>query len=211
MKIISVLSQKGGSGKTTAAVHLAAAYGDGVALIDCDPQGSAEKWAERRESAHPEVVGYKIYSNRGAKNLINLSRENGIKTVIFDGQPRAGKAEHDLADLSDVVVVTTRASILDLEAIENTLSIAEAAGTPVIVLISAAQTRQLEYAEALQWIQQRVPKAQVATLGQRVIYGRALSSGAAVSELKDAESKQAAQEIDALVKMINSIKRKVTA
>lgn len=210
MRVISVLSQKGGSGKTTAAVHLAAAYGDSVALVDCDPQRSSEKWGGRRNSESPQVVGYSHFSNKGAKNIVELSTQTGIKTLIFDGQPRAGKAEFMLAELSDVVIVTTRASILDLEAIEDTLTIAEAAGAPVIVLLSAAQPRQREYAEALEWLWQRDPDMPVTALHQRVIYSRALSSGAAVSELDDADAKPAAQEIGALVKLIDTIKQRAT-
>ena len=46
MKKIAFLSQKGGSGKTTLAVHIAvaAAQSENVLLIDTDPQGSASAW-----------------------------------------------------------------------------------------------------------------------------------------------------------------------
>ena len=48
--IIGVLSQKGGAGKTTLAVNLAAAYSDAnrVLLVDADPQGSALAWSSAR-------------------------------------------------------------------------------------------------------------------------------------------------------------------
>src|SRR4051812_15955383 len=59
MKVISVIGQKGGSGKSTVAVHLAVCAeqaGLSAAIIDTDPQGSAHKWFERRSASTPGVV-----------------------------------------------------------------------------------------------------------------------------------------------------------
>lgn len=52
MHVIAVLNQKGGSGKTTIATHLARAFqlqGSDVLLVDSDPQGSARDWAAAHE------------------------------------------------------------------------------------------------------------------------------------------------------------------
>ena len=51
MKTIAIVSQKGGAGKTTIAVHLATAAvagGHAVAIIDLDPQGTAASWGDRQ-------------------------------------------------------------------------------------------------------------------------------------------------------------------
>ncbi|WP_270822676.1 ParA family protein, partial [Aeromonas sp. QDB14] len=60
MLVISVLNQKGGSGKTTIATHLARAFqvaGHDVLLIDSDPQGSARDWSAVRDEQPVPVVG----------------------------------------------------------------------------------------------------------------------------------------------------------
>lgn len=59
MRIWAAISQKGGAGKTTLAVHLAAegaARGVRTLLVDLDPQGNADKWGERRRDLPPDVA-----------------------------------------------------------------------------------------------------------------------------------------------------------
>jgi chromosome partitioning protein len=51
MRVVAILGQKGGSGKTTCAIHLAIAASrqkQKVVLLDLDPQGSAASWGKRR-------------------------------------------------------------------------------------------------------------------------------------------------------------------
>ena len=58
MHTIAIVSRKGGAGKTTVAVHLAAAAeqaGRRAAILDVDPQASASAWSDRREADRPEV------------------------------------------------------------------------------------------------------------------------------------------------------------
>jgi chromosome partitioning protein len=59
MKTISIISQKGGSGKTTDGIHLAVAAelrGMNTALFDLDPQASASSWSDKRSKPSPAVV-----------------------------------------------------------------------------------------------------------------------------------------------------------
>src|SRR3546814_11584350 len=59
MKVITVISQKGGAGKTTLAIHLAAAgMGAGLTalILDTDPQATASHWSEWRGSSDLAVV-----------------------------------------------------------------------------------------------------------------------------------------------------------
>ncbi|MET3148778.1 UNVERIFIED_ORG: cellulose biosynthesis protein BcsQ [Xanthomonas axonopodis] len=67
MQIIVIAAQKGGAGKTTLALHLAVEYqraGKSVALIDTDPQRSAEMWGGLRDAQDITVVGGTRRGNR---------------------------------------------------------------------------------------------------------------------------------------------------
>src|SRR5712691_7430856 len=91
MQVIAVLNQKGGSGKTTIATHLARALqldSHDVLLVDSDPQGSARDWAAVREDQPVPVVGLdRPTIDRDLKSIARTA------SVIIDGAPQA----HDLA------------------------------------------------------------------------------------------------------------------
>ena len=78
MKTLAVLSRKGGTGKTTLALHLSVAAvqaGLTTLLVDLDPQASAVSWSDRRESETPVVI-----SAHAARlpDLLQRAAENGV-------------------------------------------------------------------------------------------------------------------------------------
>src|SRR2546430_17349973 len=94
MQVIAVLNQKGGSGKTTIATHLARAFqldSHDVLLVDSDPQGSARDWAAVREDQPVTVVGLdRPTIDRALKSIA------GKEYDIIDRAPQS----HDLAVIS---------------------------------------------------------------------------------------------------------------
>src|SRR5208283_1101418 len=86
MKTIALVTEKGGTGKSTLAVHLAvcaARQGKIVAVIDLDPQGSARHWAERR-AANAENVPVVAAKVQELPLLLESARAQGADVVILD-------------------------------------------------------------------------------------------------------------------------------
>src|SRR4051794_17327558 len=121
MRIIGILSRKGGSGKTTLAVHLAVLAqeaGRRTLLIDLDPQRSATGWWRARRADTPMMVETdpsKLVS------VLEAARADGIETVIIDTRPSIEADAVHVATLADLIVIPTRPAILDLRAILATV------------------------------------------------------------------------------------------
>jgi len=112
--IISVLSQKGGSGKTTLALGLAAAFakkGNAVLLVDADEQGSSLTWAEVRQS-EPLFTCVGIPKPTLHKELPSLSKNYDV--VLVDGAPRVSSVARSAIAASDMVIVPVQPSPMDV-------------------------------------------------------------------------------------------------
>ena len=124
MKIVVLLSQKGGTGKSTIATHLAvcaARQGKAVALFDIDPQASAAKWSDRRAAEGPPVV------RAGAAQLPHLvqqARQQGADIILIDTAGHADASSLHALQLADLVLIPCRPSAADLDAIEDTIALA---------------------------------------------------------------------------------------
>ena len=129
MKTIAILSEKGGAGKTTLAVHLATAAqlsGLATAIIDLDPQASAADWADSRDTP-PEAVA--IPPARLAAVLDKL-RENACKFVVIDTGRDSNNAGYTAAQAADIILVPCRVGRFDIRALSRTLDLAKLAGKP---------------------------------------------------------------------------------
>src|SRR3954453_14422285 len=86
-RVLALVSQKGGSGKTTLAVHLAVALGASgrrVALIDTDPQGSATAWYGLRQAGEPRLIAAPAERIRGT---LAAAKAGGAVIAIIDTKP----------------------------------------------------------------------------------------------------------------------------
>jgi chromosome partitioning protein len=122
-KVISILNQKGGVGKTTLAVHLATAFArskQAVLLVDADPQGSALDWAAARrgEPLFP-VVGLPKKSIH--KELPPLAANYDY--VIIDGPPRVNDVATSAIMASDLVLVPVQPSPYDVWAAKEIIDL----------------------------------------------------------------------------------------
>ncbi len=112
MQVIAVLNQKGGSGKTTIATHLARALqlaGADVLLVDSDPQGSARDWAAVREDQPLTVVG--IDRPTIDRDLKQVARKD---FVVIDGAPQAADLAVSAIKAADFVLIPVQPSPYDI-------------------------------------------------------------------------------------------------
>jgi chromosome partitioning protein len=126
VQIYSLISQKGGAGKSTLARQLAVLAGSTQPsmLIDRDPQQTTTKWWIRRQevakaSGRPELVELEGNTLTAAAGV--LRRKPGV--LFIDTKPAIGEPEAEAARVSDLVIVPVRPSPDDLEAVGETLRI----------------------------------------------------------------------------------------
>jgi chromosome partitioning protein len=141
MKTIAIISQKGGAGKTTLAIHLAVAAEQAkrpAAVIDLDPQASATGWGDHRKSDTPAVV-----SAQAARltQVLDAARDGGAALAVIDTAPHSESAALAAARAADLVLIPCRAAILDLRAIHSTIDLAKLAGKPVAVVLNSVPPR----------------------------------------------------------------------
>ena len=112
MRVIAVLNQKGGAGKTTIATHLARALqlaGHKVLLIDSDPQGSARDWAAVDEDQPLPVVG--IDRPTIERDLKSIAPHD---FVVIDGAPQAADLAISAIKAAHLVIIPVQPSPYDI-------------------------------------------------------------------------------------------------
>jgi chromosome partitioning protein len=184
VKTIAVLSQKGGSGKTTLALHLAVASVQAkrnTAVIDLDPQASAAKWADRRSTELPVVLS--VHASRLPHEMKRVE-ETGGEFLFLDTAPHSDSAALEAAKASDLVIIPCRPAILDMEAITNTLDLVRTTNTPVFVVLNAVAAQGQEAEEAAEAIAALNVEVSPVRLVNRVAYARALITGQTAQEFE---------------------------
>jgi chromosome partitioning protein len=201
MRIIVMASQKGGSGKTTLAGHLAVEAdrrGDGpVALIDTDPQGSLAQWWNAREQDGPAFVQSSMHTLRRRReedrrtlhtDLLQL-REQGFRLVVIDTPPSVTRTIAEVVSFADLVILPTRPSPHDLRAVGATVDILEDRGKALVFVVNGATPRARITSDAAVALSQHGTVAPV-TIHHRVDFASSMIDGRTVMEV-NAESKSA--------------------
>ncbi len=197
MKTLAVLAQKGGTGKSTLAAHLAVeACRTGprpVVLVDLDPQASLRRWYEKRESDAPVMLDL---GRDSLGTVLDACREDDIGLAIIDTAPHALSQAAAAATAADLVVIPTRPGVMDIEAIDATVDIVQGVEADGVIVINAARPRGSITAEAREMLEiYELPVCPTAIVN-RAALADALIDGRGVQEL-DAKGK-AADEIKAV-------------
>jgi chromosome partitioning protein len=142
-KIIAVVNGKGGVGKTTTAINLAATFQKNhtVLLVDADIQGSASWWFGRSQNG----MGFDLSQDTNPKLLGHLRKIKGYDLVIVDTPPALhSEALTAVVDVADYLVLPTPPAPMDLAVLVDTVNTAVTpAKKPYRVLLTKVDTRSL--------------------------------------------------------------------
>ena len=184
MTTVAVISQKGGSGKTTLTIHLAVATaraGSNVAVIDLDPQASAANWSDRRAEQLPVVLS--AHTSR-LRHEMRRVEETGGEVLYLDTAPHSDSTTLEAARAADMVLIPCRPAILDLEAIVNTLALIRTTATPVYAVLNAIAPQGQDAAHAAEVLADRGIAVCPVRLGNRVAFARSLIEGQTAQEIE---------------------------
>lgn len=182
MKTIAILSRKGGTGKTTIAIHMTVAAelaGHTTALIDLDPQASAVRWSDNREEETPAVVS--AHSSRLPETL-HLAKQNGATLAVIDTAPHTESAALEAANASEFVLIPCKPALIDLQAIESTINIIKIAHVPASVVMTVVPPHGDLAEQARMAISHYEIPCAPCNIGQRVAFNHAYTAGLTVQE-----------------------------
>ena len=197
MFVCACVSQKGGAGKTTLALHLAVAAqraGYEAVIVDIDPQGTVEAWGGWRKDAPPVVISAKASS---LTKTLERARDAGADIAFIDTPPLAQADASTAARAADLVLIPCRPRAFDLHAIRLTASLIEMTKKSAFTVFNGGHPLTVrgydEPAEIVAALGLQVAPVRISDRGS---YHQATMTGQAAQEIEP--NGRAAEEIQAM-------------
>ena len=202
--IVSLINQKGGVGKTTAAVNLAsglAEAGNRILVVDADPQGSVVQWQSIADGAEFEVLH--LPSPQLSKELKTVSRR--YDHIVVDSPPAIEDITRAAIEVSNLAIIPIAPSPLDIWSSKETIALVNSLGkkyrklnAKILIYRKIPGTRLgKEAREAMGSYDLDILSTEIS---QRIVFVEAMIAG--LSVLKYAPKSIAADEIRSLCKEI---------
>ena len=208
MQIYSLISQKGGAGKSTLARQFAVLVGDAEPslLIDRDPQRTTTKWWMRRRELvsapeRPDLLDLDGTTLTAATAVLRRKAGN----VFIDTRPAVEEPEAEAARVADLVIIPVRPSPDDLEAVGDTLKILRRLDKQTVIIVNAAKNEARATSARAALSRYPVPVCPT-HLTDRTVYLDASLEGRGVGEMRGTAAREAFDELRHVWTWIQEVK-----
>src|SRR3954453_19266484 len=202
-RIIAVANLKGGVGKSTATINLAAAAqmaGIQTAILDIDAeQQAAARWKDARGETKPPVVVSPVYTR--LPQAIAEQAGKGIELIFIDCPAVARAPTEKAIEVADLVLIPCRTTVQDLQFVEQTVDLAATKAKPTAIVLNAVEPQIRETDQARAYLEKQEIALAPVFLSKAVAYHRAITAALGATEYEP--SGKAAQELLALLEWIS--------
>ena len=201
MKIIAVLNEKGGTGKSTVATNLATALhrrGRRVVLVDADPQGTVRDW----RAASPEGADLPLVVALDRPQLLASIATLAADVVVIDTPAKAESMAAGVVRVAHTALVVIQPSGADIWAsaatvklIRQKLDVGGQLDAAFLVNRTSGATKLSRLVKGGEWNEYGLDQLEN-TLGNRVAFAQALTDGVSIYDLPDTSARA---EVDAVI------------